>query len=190
MKKIIYVLFYALCFSCEKECDSSDNSSNNSGNSLPPQNCGTVTMDISYLTVESFTSAQYDVECNSSILKSNGSLDIVDLHFWFTCNTVVPVANTSITVPIREISLSYYVNSASTCNYKAFYCVFENSNFYSTSYNSHPQSSSPDSIIVNLINIDEINYKISGDFTIIDPTGNTPNIDVVFSDVPMTISAK
>ena len=44
MKKIIYVL--KMCFSCEKECDSTDNSSNNSGNNLPPQNCGTVTMDV------------------------------------------------------------------------------------------------------------------------------------------------
>ena len=45
-----------MCFSCEKECDSTDNSSNNSGNNLPPQNCGTVTMDVNYLTSESFNS--------------------------------------------------------------------------------------------------------------------------------------
>ena len=191
MKKIIYVLFFAMCFSCEKECDSTDNSSNNSGNNLPPQNCGTVTMDVNYLTSESFNSNQYEVECNSSITKYNGSVTQVDLEFWFKCNTVVPGTNTNTTVPIRYIVLNSYVNSsATTCLYYANYCDFGNSNFYSTSYNSNPQSSSPDSITINLTNIDEVNYKLSGDFTVIDPSGNTPNIDVVFLDIPISISSK
>ena len=189
MKKVIYVLIFALCFSCEKESDSTNNNSNNSGNNLPPQNCGTITMDVNYLTSESFSSAQYEVECNSSIVKYNGSVVNVDLHFWFKCNTVVPVSNTPTTVPIREISLSYYLNSPTTASYNSYNCDFENSNLYSTSYNSQQLSSPPDSIILNLINIDEINYKVSGDFTVIDPTGNTPNIDVVFFDVPISISS-
>ena len=79
MKKVIYVLIFALCFSCEKESDSTNNNSNNSGNNLPPQNCGAITMDVNYLTSESFSSAQYEVECNSSIVKYNGSVVNVDL---------------------------------------------------------------------------------------------------------------
>ena len=76
-----------MCFSCEKECDSTDNSSNNSGNNLPPQNCGTVTMDVNYLTSETFNSNQHEVTCAAGINKSNGAISQVAVAFGFNCNT-------------------------------------------------------------------------------------------------------
>jgi hypothetical protein len=48
----------------------------------------------------------------------------------------------------------------------------------------------PDSIILNLTNIDEINYTVSGNFSIIDLSENIPNIDIVFADLPISITAK
>ena len=191
MKKVIYLLIFALCFSCEKECDSTNNSSNNSNNSannLPPQNCGTVTMDVNYLTSESFNSNQYEVTCAAGINKYNGAITKVAIVLNFNCSTVVPGTNIPYLLPIRHIQLDYYPSlPAGTFSYDATYCDLSNTvPFYSTSYSSNLY----DSIVVNLTNVDEINYLISGDFSVLDLTGNKPNIDVVFSSVPMIINAK
>ena len=186
MKKIIYVLFFAMCFSCEKECDSTDNSSNNSGNNLPPQNCGTVTMDVNYLTSESFNSNQYEVTCAAGINKSNGTISSVAIGFEFNCNTVIPGAvNTPILAPIRRIIFDYYPEvPGGFLDYDAMYCEFAGMPYFSVNYNT----GIGDSIVFNLTNLDEVNFLISGDFSVIDVTGNTPNIDVVFSDVPLIIN--
>ena len=53
MKKIIYVLVFALCFSCEKECDSINNNSNNSGNGK--ENSGTESDGTKRSVMESWT---------------------------------------------------------------------------------------------------------------------------------------
>ena len=37
------------------------------------------------------------------------------------------------------------------------------------------------------INIDEINYNISGDFTLFDLTGSSPTVNVIFDDYPITV---
>ena len=37
------------------------------------------------------------------------------------------------------------------------------------------------------INIDEINYNISGDFTLFDLTGSSPTVNVILDDFPITI---
>ena len=192
MKKVIYILIFALCFSCEKECDSTSNSSNNSnnsGNNLPPQNCGTVTMDVNYLTSESFNSNQYEVTCAAGINKNNGVISSVAIGFEFNCNTVIPGTNTPILTPIRRIIFDYYPQiSGGFLDYDAMYCEFAGTPYFSVGYNAGPGVG--DSIVFNLTNLDEVNFLISGDFSVIDVTGNTPNIDVFFSDVPLIINTK
>ena len=55
--------------------------------------------------------------------------------------------------------------------------------FYSKIYhNSNPN----DSIVMN-ISVDEINYSISGDFTLFDLTGSSPTVNVIFDDYPITV---
>ena len=153
MKKIIYVLIFALCFSCEKECDSlnnSSNNSNNSGNNLPPQNCGTVTMDVNYLTSESFNSNQYEVTCAAGINKDNGAIAAIAIGFDFNCNTVVPVTNTPLLSPVRRIMLDYFPEAGlGTCSYDAYYCAYLGDNYFSTAYHRH--SLSDDSILESLL---------------------------------------
>ena len=185
MKKIIYVLLFALCLSCEKECDSNDNSLNNSGNNLPPQHCGTVTMDVNYLTNESFNSNQYEVTCAAGINKYNGEIEMVAIGLEFNCNTIIAPTNTPILAPIRRIIFDYYPQiPGGTLNYDAMYCEFGGTPYFSVDYSTGVN----DSIVFNLTNLDEVNFLISGDFSVIDVTGNRPNIDVVFSDVPLIIN--
>tara|TARA_X000000368_G_scaffold399511_1_gene370551 strand:- start:485 stop:1057 length:573 start_codon:yes stop_codon:yes gene_type:complete len=190
MKKIIYVLVFALCFSCEKECDSlnnSSNNSNNSGNNLPPQNCGTVTMDVNYLTSESFNSNQYEVTCAAGINKDNGAIVAIAIGFDFNCNTIWPGTNTPTLTPIRRIMFDYFPSiPGGLLSYDAMYCELAGTPYFSVDYNTGIN----DSIVFNLTNLDEVNFLISGDFSVIDVTGNTPNIDVVFSDVPIIINTK
>ena len=188
MRKLIFIFsILILCISCEKErdCNNNSNNTNNIGNNLPPQNCGSVTMDVDYLANESFNSNQYEVTCASGINKSNGTIYSIAIGFDFNCNTIVPGTSTSVLSPVRRIVLDYYPSlSIGTCFYDSYYCDFNGSNYFSTNFSSN------DSIVVNLTNVDEINFLISGDFSIIDPTGNKPNIDVIFADVPVIINAK
>ena len=186
MKKIIYVLVFALFFSCEKEGDSNDNSSNNSGNNFPSQNCGTVTMNIDYLTTETFTSSQYEVDCSVILTKDNGVFTNTTIDFWFKCQTIIPGSNITTSVTVRHIDLHHFgTGFAAYSDYFVYDCNFENNTNFATTYSE--SSSNPESITLNITNIDEINYKFSGDFTLIDPNENKPTINVVFSDVPITI---
>ena len=190
MKKLLLILLCLpiLFSSCEKE-DAETVNQNNSGNSNS-QLCGNVKMDVNYLVNETFDNNQYDVTCNSSLNKVNGVLTEINLSLYFNCSTFVPILNTSTLVPIRGIVLSYYPTfNMGNCSYNEYNCDFENTNYFSTFYNTN-SIILPDSIIVNLTNIDEINYTVSGNFSIIDLSANKPNIDVVFADLPISITAK
>ena len=190
MKKLLLILLCLplLFSSCKKE-DADTVNQNNSGNSNS-QLCGNVTMDVNYLVNETFNNNQYDVSCNSILNKVNGVLTEIRLSLYFNCSTLVPVVNISTLVPIRSMVLSYYPTfNGGSCSYDEYNCDFENTNYFSTSYNTN-SILQPASIIVNLTNIDEINYTVSGNFSIIDLSANKPNIDVVFADLPMSITAK
>ena len=185
-KVILFFSILILCVSCEKECDCNDNNSNNtnsSGNNLPPQNCGNVTMNVNYLTNEIFNSTQYEVSCSSSLDKVNGVFSNLRLDLGFSCNYTIPGTSTSIPSPIRIIIINYYFSNGFQVGYDAYYCG--GNEFFSTFYN---HNNNTDSIIVNLTNIDEVNYEISGDVSIIDLSGIKPNIDLTFVDVPVVIS--
>ena len=189
MKKLLIIL---LCLpflfnSCKKEEEDPINT-NNSGSSNS-QICGNVIMNVNYLVNETFNNNQYDITCNSSLDKVNGVFTEIYLSLYFNCSTLVPVVNIPTLVPIRSIILSYYPTlNIGNCSYDEYNCNFDNTNYFSTSY--YTNGTATDSIIVNLTNIDEINYKVSGDFSIIDLSGNKPNIDVVFSDIPISINTK
>ena len=63
-------------------------------------------------------------------------------------------------------------------------CFSPDSILYNTLYQD---SFSSDSIIFNLNNIDETNNKISGNISLIHLEGYKPNININFSDLPVSI---
>ena len=143
-------------------------------------------MNIDYLTNETFVSSQYEVDCSVTLVKVNGVFTNTLLDFWFKCQTIIPDSNISTSVTVRHINLIQNGGQAASCSYTALNCNFENNINFITNYSEFGNNS--DLITLNITNIDEINYKFSGDFYVIDPNGNKPDINVVFSDVPITIS--
>jgi len=179
MKKLLLILLCLplLFSSCKKDEEETING-NNSSNSNS-QACGNVSMNVNYLVNETFNNSQYDIACVAAISKSNGVLTEVNLNLSFLCN------NTTIPISKRNIDLTYFPSiSGGNFYYKEKNCDAIGTILYSTFYSTNLSS---DSIILDLTNIDEINYKISGTLSIINSTGTKPNIDINFSDVPISI---
>tara|TARA_A100001234_G_C12592880_1_gene371392 strand:+ start:19 stop:567 length:549 start_codon:yes stop_codon:yes gene_type:complete len=179
MKKLLLILLCLplLFSSCKKDEEESING-NNSSNSNS-QACGNVSMDVNFLVNETFNNSQYEVGCIASLSKSNGIVIEVNLILYFNC------INNTFPIDKRYINLSYSPTmDGGFCEYREKNCDALGTILYSTSYST---SLSSDSIILNLTNIDEINYKMSGNLALINTAANKPNIDINFSDVPISI---
>ena len=116
MKKIIYVLVFALCFSCEKDVD---NNVNNTANNTVSQTCGTITINVNHTNNETFSSNNYEVTCNSNLnelIKFNGLFHTLRLDFNFNCIYQDPNL-VDILWPVREISFFCWPNRRSKTSF-------------------------------------------------------------------------
>ena len=101
----------------------------------------------------------FDLICLSSSSLSNLISPVLEIQFWH----------------------DYYDCGFYFGDYQKNQCG--GNSFYSKTYhNSNPN----DSIVMN-ISVDEINYSISGDFTLFDLTGSSPTVNVIFDDYPITV---
>ena len=174
-------LITTIFFACDKDDLNNNNSTTNNASS---QNCGTVTVNVDHTTNETFSSNVYEVACESGFtefIKLNGAPHRLVLDFGLICLTSSSTSN--FTPQLIEIDFwhDYYDGGVFTGAYRKNQCG--GNSFYSANYtNSNPN----DSIVMN-INIDEINYNISGDFTLFDLTGSSPTVNVILDDFPITI---
>ncbi len=173
-------LITSIFFACDKDDPNNNNSANNNATS---QNCGTVTVNVDHTTNETFSSNVYEVTCGSSFntfTKYNGVANNLRLDFEFICMPNPSSANQ--TSPVIEIGINYhYSDGWGAADYDKNQCG--GNSFYAADYwFSNPN----DSIIINL-SVDEINYTISGDFTLFDLPGLKPTINVTLVDFPITI---
>tara|TARA_A100001388_G_scaffold190715_1_gene143518 strand:+ start:128 stop:712 length:585 start_codon:yes stop_codon:yes gene_type:complete len=178
-------LITTIFFACDKDEISNNNSTTNSTtNNATSQNCGTVTVNVVHTTNETFSSNVYDIRCdspNNRFVRYNGVPNRLVLDFDLIC---LPSSNLSNnTSPILEIQFwhDYYDCGFNFGDYQKNQCG--GNSFYSKIYHN---SNSNDSIIMN-ISVDEINYNISGDFTLFDLTGSSPTVNVIFDDFPVAV---
>ena len=174
-------LITTIFFACDKDDLSNNNSTTNNATS---QNCGTVTVNVDHTTNETFSSNVYEVRCdsyNNKFVRFNGVPNRLVLDFDLICLSSSSLSN--LISPVLEIQFWHDYDGYGFYfgDYQKNQCG--GNSFYSKTYhNSNPN----DSIVMN-ISVDEINYNISGDFTLFDLTGSSPTVNVIFDDYPITV---